>query len=85
MRKMRSRQRTLAGVSQICWMAPGPSISASVQVSPASMRIEGEIFQRGPRPRAWTAPVPSVAWPPPPLAPEKFSGEMERVLADESR
>jgi hypothetical protein len=38
-------------------------------------------FAIRPRPRAWTAPVPSIAMPPLPLSPVKFSGEMERVLA----
>jgi hypothetical protein len=33
------------GVSQICWMAPAPSMSASVNVSPGSIFTEGETFQ----------------------------------------
>ena len=54
------------------------------------MRIEGETFQPrpepfGPSPRAWILPVPSVAMPPLPFSPVKFSGEMERVFADDSR
>ena len=49
------------------------------------MRIEGDIFQPWPRPRAGLAPVPSVAMPPLPFSPVKFSGLIERVLAEDSR
>jgi hypothetical protein len=44
------------------------------------MRIEGDTFQPWPRPRAQLAPVPSVAMPPFPFSPVKFSGEIDRVL-----
>src|SRR5271154_2902432 len=85
MRRMRSRQRTWAGVIQICWIAPGPSIAPKAICWPGSMRTDGEIFQPRPRPRAWMAPVPSVAIPPPPFSPVKFSGLIERDLASERR
>src|SRR5436190_10190592 len=49
------------------------------------MRMLGETFQPCPRSRAASAPVPSVAMPPPPLAPSKFSGLIERVRAPEMR
>jgi len=29
----------------ICWIAPGPLMSARMKVSPGSMATEGEIFQ----------------------------------------
>src|SRR5215217_7128520 len=45
----------------------------------------GEIFHPCPSSRAATAPVPSVAMPPAPFAPSKFSGLIERVTAVESR
>ena len=53
-------------------------MSASVKVSPGAISIEGETFQPTPRSRAQTAPVPSLARPPAPGAPVKFSGEIER-------
>jgi hypothetical protein len=73
------------GVSQMCWMAPGPAISARVKVLPGSTFTDGEIFHFWPRSRAASLPVPSVAMPPSPLAPVKFSGLIERVRAPESR
>src|ERR1700712_4834184 len=85
MRIMTWRHMIVFSVSQICWMAPGPAISAITRVSPASLQIDGETFHPWPRPRAGLAPVPSVAIPPRPTAPSKFSGEIERVLACESR
>src|SRR5690242_12600499 len=69
----------------MCWIAPEPSISATVNVSPGLTRTLGEIFQPWPRPFAWLAPVPSVAVPPRPFSPVKFSALMERVWASESR
>ena len=59
-------------------------MSAISNVSPGSMRTEGETFHPCPRSRAQPAPVPSVAMPPWPLAPVKFSGLIERVCAGES-
>src|SRR6185437_11224638 len=82
---MRSRQRTWAGVIQICWMAPEPSISPRTSVSPGATRLDGEIFQPRPSPRAWTAPVPSSAIPPLPFWPVGFSGLIERDLASDKR
>src|SRR5690349_19610651 len=49
------------------------------------MRIEGDTFQPCPSSRAALAPVPSVAMPPLPGSPLKFSGLMERVTAFDSR
>ena len=65
-------------------MAPEPSMSATVNVSPGAMRTEGEIFQPWPRSRAQLAPVPSVAVPALPFSPVKFSALMERVFALDS-
>src|SRR3954471_19270564 len=66
-------------------MAPGPVISARVKTCFAAILTEGETFQPRPRSRAAPAPVPSVALPPSPLAPVKFSGLIDRVLALDSR
>ena len=73
------------GVIQICWMAPEPWMSASVKVFPASICTDGEIFQPCPSSRAACAPVPSVAIPPLPFSPVKFSGLIDRDFALESR
>ena len=69
----------------MCWIAPGPWMSASVNVSPALIRIDGETFQPWPRSRAAFAPVPSVAMPPLPFSPVKFSGLIDRVFARDRR
>src|SRR5690606_33625012 len=61
-------------------MTPAESMSARVKVSPAFTSTLGETFQPCPRSRASRAPVPSVARPPPPGLPSKFSGLMERVV-----
>src|SRR3982750_1786005 len=66
-------------------MAPLPSISARVADAPGAILMLGETFHPCPRSRAASAPVPSVAMPPPPLAPLKFSGLIERVCALEIR
>src|SRR5690348_9135527 len=68
----------------MCWIAPGPAISAIVKVCPALITTEGDTFQPLPRSRAALAPVPSVACPPAPLAPVKFSGLIDRVFAFDS-
>src|SRR3954471_10480794 len=60
-------------------------MSHSVNVCPASMRTLGEIFHPWPSSRAQFFPVPSVAIPPRPLSPVKFSGLIERDLALLSR
>src|SRR4029078_6201952 len=59
----------------MCWIAPRPGRSASVNVSPALMPTDGETFHPLPRSRAALAPVPSVAWPPRAL----LAGEVWRV------
>src|SRR5579871_1508688 len=74
-----------ASVIQICWIAPEPSMSARVNVSPGWMMTKGETFQPCPRPRAALAAGPSVAMPPLPFSPVKFSGLIERVLALDRR
>src|SRR4051794_14942248 len=60
-------------------------MSHSVNVCPASMRTLGEIFHPWPSSRAQFFPVPSVAIPPRPFSPVKFSGLIERDLALLSR
>jgi hypothetical protein len=47
--------------------------------------MEGATFHPCPRSRAQFIPVPSVAIPALPFSPLKFSGLMERVLADDIR
>ena len=60
-------------VIQMCRMMPGPSISASVTVSPARTRgIQGEPFLEGPRSPA--------AMPPFPFSPVRFSQLMLRLF-----
>jgi len=73
------------GVIQICWIAPEPWISARVNVWPGAMSTDGETFQPRPRSRAAPAFVPSVAIPPLPFSPVKFSGLIERVWALDNR
>ena len=62
-------------------MVPEPSMSASTAVVPGAMSMLGEIFQPGPSLLAATAPVPSVARPPPDSAPVTFSALMDRLTA----
>src|ERR671936_2290140 len=85
--KRRTSRRHAVGctVIQMCWMAPGPSISASTAVLWPATLMEGETFQPRPNSRAATAPVPSMALPPFPLAPVGFSALSERVWAVDSR
>ena len=83
-RKMLSRLFPV-GVIQMCWIAPAPWTSAITKVWPASIRTEGETFQPWPNSRAARAPVPSVAMPPLPFSPVKFSGLIERVWAADKR
>src|SRR5712692_9267257 len=66
------------------WIAPGPSMLARTKVSPGPICTLGEIFQPRPRSLAARAPVPAVAMPPCPGAPEKFSGLIDRVLASDN-
>ena len=80
MRRMEKRQLPV-GVIQMCWMAPGPLMSARVKVLLALMCTDGETFQPCPSSRAALLPVPSVAIPPLPFSPLKFSGLIDRVLA----
>jgi hypothetical protein len=47
--------------------------------------MDGDTFQPRPSERAGDAPVPSVARPPPPTAPSKFSGLIDRDCAFDSR
>src|SRR6185437_15693562 len=73
------------GVIQMCCIEPGPSISAIVKTVCALMTTLGLIFHPFPRSRAACEPVPAVACAPPPFAPLKFSGLIERVRAFDSR
>ncbi len=73
------------GVSQTCWMAPCPETSAIVKTLFALMRTEGDTFQPRPSSRAAFWPVPSLAIPPRPFSPVRFSGLIERVRAFDSR
>src|SRR5260370_37308016 len=73
------------GVSHICWIAPGPVISAMVKVDLAGTCTKGDTFQPWPRSRAAPLAGPSVDMPALPFSPVKFSGPMERVLAFERR
>src|SRR5271169_5702910 len=74
-----------AGVSQICWIAPGPVISARVKVDLAGTLTKGETFQPCPRSRAAPRAAPLVDMPALPFSPVKFSGLIERLLAGERR
>ena len=60
-------------------------MSATVNVLRALTRTEGDTFQVRPRSRAAPWPVPSVAMPPLPFSPLKFSGLIDRDCASESR
>ena len=68
-------------VSQRCVISAGPSMFASSNVVRPSISTLGEIFQPAPRSAAQAAPVPSMARPPPPFVPSKFSGLIERDWA----
>ena len=72
------------GVIQMCCMEPGPLISATVNVVFDLMRTLGLTFQPCPKSREALEPVPSVAMPPLPFSPVKFSGEMDLLFASES-
>ena len=86
MRKIRSRNCTCSNaVIHICCIAPPVLICASSHVSPAAISRDGDIFQPRPRFLAAVAPVPEVAMPPLPTSPVRFSGDMERDLALDSR
>ena len=60
-------------------------MSASTNVSCGAIDTDGETFQPCPSSRPGPAPVPSVAMPPRPFSPVKFSGLIERVSASASR
>src|SRR5580658_7674783 len=74
-----------AGVIQICWMAPGPAMSARVKVERAATLTIGETFHPWPRSRAAFLAAPSTDIPAFPFSPVKFSGPIERVWASERR
>src|SRR5689334_1189224 len=73
------------GVSQMCWIAPDALMSHIVKVSPGPIFTDGETFHPWPRSDDGHEPVPSVAMPPLPFSPVKFSGLIERVSAFASR
>jgi len=60
-------------------------MSASTNMAPGAIDTDGEIFQPRPSSRPGPAPVPSVAMPPRPFSPVKFSGLIERVSASARR
>src|ERR1700685_4114747 len=74
-----------AGVIQICWMAPGPVMSARVKVDRAATLTIGETFHPWPRSRAAFLAAPSTDIPPLPFSPVRFSGLIERDWASERR
>src|SRR5215472_5349229 len=74
-----------AGVSQICWSAPGPVMSARVKVDFAGTLTNGDTFQPCPRSLAAPLAAPSVDMPAFPFSPLKFSGLIERVFAFDVR
>src|SRR5699024_9033932 len=80
------RQCRGSAVDQMCWMKPGPSISAIVIVSLPRMSRQGDFFHPMPRSReAWAVECcPRSARLPPPGSPVGFSALMERVRASES-
>jgi hypothetical protein len=74
-------------------MAPGPSISAMVIVSPGLTIMNGLTFHPLPKSRAageafatlrWSLSRTGSAIPPFPFSPVKFSGLMERVFASDN-
>src|SRR5215469_5191935 len=83
-RRMENRQLPV-GVIQICWIDPCPEMSARVNVSPGLMITKGFTFHPRPRSRAASDATPSVAIPPLPFSPVKFSGLTEKVFASEVR
>src|ERR1051325_10147776 len=71
-RRIQKRQVPV-GTIHICWIAPGPWMSASVKVLLALTIADGETFHPCPSPRAAFSPVPFVAIPPLPFSPVGFS------------
>src|SRR6202000_2737679 len=72
------------GVIHICCMAPGPVISAMINVVFDFITTLGLTFQPWPSSLAASLPVPVMAMPPLPFSPVKFSGLMERLLASDT-
>jgi len=66
-------------------MHPGPAISANVTVVLAWTRMAGDTFQPRPNSRVAALPSPSVAMPPWPFSPVRFSGLIDRDCAGETR
>jgi hypothetical protein len=84
--RMMLKRRLPVTVIQICCTAPMSCMFASSKVSPAGIFTLGDTFQPWPPNQAATSfPVPSVAMPPLPFSPVKFSGDMERVFALDKR
>src|ERR1700748_1744810 len=65
-------------------MAPGPVISAMVNVVFDFMTTLGLTFQPWPSSLAASLPVTVIAIPPLPFSPVKFSGLMERLFASDT-
>src|SRR3954464_11625985 len=85
MRKISARQYLGSTVHQICWMGPGPSISARVTLLLPAILMQGDTFQPLPNSRAASAPSPSIAMAPLPFSPVIFSALIERLSALETR
>ena len=86
MRRMKLRVLSSGdGVIQICWMAPGPVISASVKVACAATFANGETFHPCPSSRAGPRAGPFVDIAAMPFSPVKFSGLMDRDCAFDTR
>jgi hypothetical protein len=69
----------------MCCIAPGPVISAIVNVFLGSICTDGLTFQPCPKSLDAFKPVPVVAIPPRPFSPLKFSGLIDLVLASDKR
>jgi hypothetical protein len=72
-------------VIQTWVIRPGDAMEPSSKVWRPAISTEGETFQPIPSSRAQEAPVPSVARPPPPFDPAKFSGLIDQVCTLRSR
>ena len=72
-------------VIQMWVIRPEDAIEPSSNVWWPAISTEGETFQPIPSSRAGEAPDPSVARPPPPFDPVKFSGLIDQVCTSRSR
>jgi hypothetical protein len=85
MRRMLRCATLPVGVIQICWMAAGAGDVGEGEGFPGlDADGGGDLPAAAEFARAVGLPVPSVAMPPAPFSPVKFSGLIERVRAAES-